>query len=106
GITPAGFDAVTCLCRNQGGGADPADVALFHQVAIEPIAAGTGFVDEDELLAFRPQLPDKLIDITLPGPDSAEGDDLCAMCLGDIGDCTGLFMDIHSDVERARLWHG
>jgi hypothetical protein len=26
--------------------------------------------------------------------------------LGDIGDRDGRFMDIHSDVERARLSHG
>jgi hypothetical protein len=103
GITTVSFDAVTCLVRHSGGGDDPADVAWFHQGAIEPIAAGAGFVNEDELLAFRPQPPAKLIDITLPSPDRAKGDALGTMCLGDIGDGTGLLMHIHSDVERARL---
>jgi len=103
GIRPVGFDAVTCLFRNQGGRDDPADVAFLRQVPIEPVAAGASFIDEDELLAFGLELPDQLVDITLPSPDRAEGDDLCAMVLGDIGDRDGLFMDIHSNVERARL---
>ena len=82
-----------------------ADGAFFRQVAIEPIAAGASFVDEDELLTLRLQLSKQLINIALPGSDSAEGDNLCAMCLGDIGDRDRLFMHIHSDIERARLWH-
>ncbi len=43
------------------------------------------------------------LNIALPGPDGAEGDNLGTMFLGDIGDRDGLFMDIHSNVERARL---
>jgi hypothetical protein len=102
-ITPVSFDPVPRLFGNQSGGDDPADVALFHQVAIEPIAAGTGFVDEDECRAFRPQLPKQLIDITLPGSNGAEGDNRGTLCLGDRGDGDGLFMDIHANGERARL---
>jgi hypothetical protein len=28
------------------------------------------------------------------------------MCLGHRGNCDGLFMPLHADVERARLFHG
>ena len=57
GVTPVGFDPVAWLFGNQGGGDDPADIAFFQQVAIEPIAAGARFIDEDELLPLRLQLP-------------------------------------------------
>ena len=103
GVTPVGLDPVARLFGNQGGRDDPADVAFFHQVAIEPVAAGASFVDEDELRTLRLQMPKQLINIALPGPDRAEGDNLGAMFLGDIGDRDGLFMDIHSNIERARL---
>jgi hypothetical protein len=49
------------------------------------------------------QLPHERIDLTLPSPNCAEGDDLRTICLGTIGDGDGLLMDIHPDVERARL---
>jgi hypothetical protein len=35
GVTTVGFDPVTRLFGNQGGGDDPADVAFVHQVAID-----------------------------------------------------------------------
>jgi hypothetical protein len=52
------------------------------------------------------QATDEFIDVTLSRTDVAEGDDFGAMVLNDGGDGNRVFMDIHSDVERARLWHG
>jgi hypothetical protein len=49
---------------------------------------------------------DELIDITLAGTNVAKGDDLGVVVLGDIGNGTGLFVDLQPDVECARLWHG
>jgi hypothetical protein len=49
---------------------------------------------------------DELINIDLPGPDRAEVDDLGVVVFGNIGDGDRLFMDIQSDIERARLWQG
>jgi hypothetical protein len=103
GITPVGCDPITRLCGHQGGGDDPADVAVFHEGAREAGAAGAGFVDEDTLRTLRPQVPEQLVKITLPSPDRAERDDLRARCLGDRGDRKRRFMDIHANVERARL---
>jgi len=91
------------LVRNQGRGHDPTDVAFIHQGAREPGAAGAGFVDEDTLRTLRPQGPEQRVNIALPCADRAEGDDLRTMGLGDIGDRHGLLMDIHANVERARL---
>jgi hypothetical protein len=106
GITTIRVDTVTGLLRDHGRGDDPAAVAFLGQIAIEPRAAGAGFIDTDEWLALGPQLSDELVDITLPGPDRAQRDDFRAICLGDISDRHGLLMDIHADVERARLSHG
>jgi hypothetical protein len=106
GVTPVGCDPVARLFGQQGGGDDPADVAFFHQVSLEPGAAGTSFVDEDELLPLRLQMPKPLLNIALPGPNSAEGEDRRAMVLGHRGDRDGLFVDISSDRKRARLVHG
>jgi hypothetical protein len=106
GITTIRGDPVTGLLRDQGRGDDPAAVPFFGQRALEPRAAGAGFIDKDELLALGLQLPSALVDSTRPGPDCAQRDDFRALCLGARGDRDGLFMDIHADVARARLSHG
>jgi hypothetical protein len=105
-VTTVGLDPIARLLGNQGGSDDPADVAWFHQVTREPRTAGTGFVDQDARRALRLQLPSQLSNSALPGSDRAEGDDLRAMGLGDVGDRTSLFVDISSARKRARLVHG
>jgi len=54
----------------------------------------SSFANADERLALRPPLPDKLLDITLPGPERAAGDDRCALGWGARGNCHGLCLDI------------
>jgi len=103
---PVGFDAVARLCRHEGGGAAPARVALRRQGPREPGAAGTGFIDADARRALGRALSAKLVDSPWPSPDRAEGDALCAMVLGDVGDRDRRFVDISSAIKRARLWHG
>jgi hypothetical protein len=49
---------------------------------------------------------DELIDIGVSCADGAEGDDLSAVLFGDIGHRKGIFVDIQSDVKRAKLAHG
>jgi len=44
-----------------------------------------------------------LVDIALAGTNGAEGDNLSVVFLGHVGNGNRLFMDIHADVERARL---
>jgi hypothetical protein len=106
GVAPVGFDPVARLLGKQGGSDDPAGIALLRQGTREPVATGTSCGDEDELLALRPPRSDQLSDITLPGPDRAEGEDLGALCWGDLGDRHRLFVNIQSDIKRARLVHG
>jgi hypothetical protein len=106
GLTTIRVDTVPGLLRDQGRGDDPAAVAFWGQIAREPRAAGAGFIDQDAWRALGLPLPDALVAITLPGPDRAQRTDFRALCWGDRGDREGRFMDIHSDVERARLSHG
>jgi hypothetical protein len=50
--------------------------------------------------------PDELVDIALARSNGAEIDDLSVVFLADIGNGNRVCMDIHSNVERVRLWHG
>jgi hypothetical protein len=52
------------------------------------------------------QPPDELRAVTLARPDIPEGDDLDIVIFGGIGNGDRLFVDIKTDRECARLWHG
>jgi hypothetical protein len=58
------------------------------------------------MFAFGLHLTNELIDVTLSCTDIAEGDDFGVVFLGDVRHGNRLFMDIQSDVKRARLVHG
>ena len=81
GVSPVRFDAVPSLFGNEGGRDDPADMAFFRQIAIEPVATGTGFVDEDQLCGLRLHFAYELIDVTLTRPNGAQGGHLSASAL-------------------------
>jgi hypothetical protein len=51
-IGPRSFDEAPSRFGKKRGGDDPAYVSFFGQVAIEPRAAGAGFVDKDAMFAF------------------------------------------------------
>jgi hypothetical protein len=106
GITPVRFDSIPRLFRDERRGNDPADVTFFGEIAVEPIPTRACFIDKHQMLAFRLPFPAELVDIALACTDSAEVDDVSMVFLRDIGDGNRVFMDIHSDVERARLCHG
>src|SRR5919109_1911549 len=76
GVPAAGWDAVAGLLREQGGGDDPAVVALFGEIAGEPGATGAGFVDEEEVCGCRWPLADQLIEVTLTRADGPKVQDL------------------------------
>ena len=105
-VTKVSLDAIARLVGNQGRGDDPAVMALFRQIPIEPLPTGARFIDKDQVFGFGLQLADELINVGLPGADGAEVEDVGVMVLGNIGDGDRLLMDIQSDIQRARLWHG
>jgi hypothetical protein len=93
-VTPVGFHPVARFFGNQGGRDDPAAMALFRQITIEPVPTGTRFIDKDQMLAFGLHLADEVVYVTLTCTDGPEGGDLGAMLLSDVGHRNGLFMDI------------
>jgi hypothetical protein len=105
GVPPVGFDPLPGLLREQGGRHDPADLALFGARAGEPRATRPSFRDKDEVGAFGLQPAKKFIDIALPRTKVPKGADRGVRCLGDGGNGNGLFMNISSDGECARLVH-
>jgi hypothetical protein len=106
GVSPVGLHPIPGFFGDQGGRHDPADMAFFGEITVEPIATRASFIDKDEVRAFGWQPTDECIDVTLSCPSIAERDDLGVVFLGDIGDGNRVFMNIHSDGERARLCHG
>jgi hypothetical protein len=76
------------------------------EIAIEPVATGAGFIDEDETLRLRLELTSELIDIRVSCADGPEGDDVGVVIFGDIGHGDGVFVDIQTAREWARLWQG
>jgi hypothetical protein len=79
---------------------------LLGEIAVEPIPVGTGFVDEDELFGFRGELSDKRGEVALAGPDGAQEDYLSTPLFRGIRHGDGLFVDIQTDVQGARMTHG
>jgi hypothetical protein len=106
GVTTVGCDPVARLFRHQGGGDDPARIAFFSPVAIEPIPTRTSFVDKEQMLTFRLQLTDELIEVTLTRANGPEIGDLSTLILSDRGHRDGFFMDIQTAVECVSVCHG
>ena len=81
-------------------------MAVVRQIALEPGATGSRFIDKDQVVGVGLQLAHEWVHVGLPGANSAEEDDLRVMRFGHIGHRNRLLMDIQSDIERARLVHG
>jgi hypothetical protein len=60
----------------------------------------------DEVVGLGLECSDEVVDGGLSCPEGAEVGDLSPVILSDIGNSDRLLMDIHTDVERARLGHG
>ena len=106
GLASVRLHAVTSLFRHAGGRHHPAVVAFVAQRAIEPGPTGSRFVDNDQLCGLGWPGSDELVQVTVAGPDGAEGDDLGVVVCGDVGHGNRVCVDIHADVKRARLVHG
>jgi hypothetical protein len=106
GVAAVRLDTVPWFPWDERRGNHPADEVLLSEIAVEPIATGPGFIDQEQLLGFRLALADQDIDVALPGADGAQEDDLRAMLLRGIGHGDGLFVHIQPDVNRGRVSHG
>ncbi len=79
--------------------------ALPGEVAIQPIAAGAGLVNEHESRALALEPPHQGIDVALPGPDGAEENGVRGVIPARVRDSDGLFVDIEAHVKCASLPH-
>ena len=52
GLPAVGFDAVTGLFGNQRRRYHPAVVVFFREIPLEPVAAGAGFIDKDQMFGL------------------------------------------------------
>jgi hypothetical protein len=81
-------------------------MALCHQITIEPVPTMARFIDNDQVWGCGWQLGDELITVSGPGADGAEGDHRGVGGLGDISPGARVLVDISTNREGARLWHG
>jgi hypothetical protein len=102
-VTAVGFDAVAGLFRHEGGRHHPAVMASFCEIPVEPVATGIGCIDKDQMLSLGWHLADEVVNVTWPCADGTTGGALGSVLLSDGGHGDGRFMDISSDVKRARL---
>lgn len=105
-VPVVGFHAVAGPFGHEGGRDDPADLAFLRQIAREPGATRSRFIDEDQGCGFGWQRAHELINVAWPRANGAKGDDLSVVIFGDVGHRDGVLVDIQTDIERARLWHG
>jgi len=106
GIAPISLDPVTGFSRAERRGDHPAGELVLGQIAIEPVPAGTRLINEEELAGFALELADELVDVALTGADGAEGEDLGARGLGNVGNGDSFLVDIKTDEECVRIVYG
>jgi hypothetical protein len=106
GVTAIGVHAIAGLLGNEGGCHHPAVVACFGEIPVEPVPTGPRFIDKEQLCGLRWQLADEVINVTVAGADGPEVDDLSVVIFGDVSHGNRVFVDVHSDGQRARLAHG
>jgi hypothetical protein len=107
-ITTLGFDPIASLFWPQRGrgGDNPAGVAFLGAVAVEPIPTRTRFIDKHEMFTLGLPFSDKLSNIAWAHAKGLEVADLGGECWGDRSNGYRVFMDLHANGERARLWPG
>lgn len=106
GVPTVGLDAVAGRLGHERGRDDPAGLAFFRAIAGEPVAPGSRCIDEDQGRGFCLSRAHELIHVALPSANAAQVEDLSVVIVGDIGHHNRCRMDIHADVQRARLGQG
>lgn len=106
GVPPVRLHAGAGLLGHEGGGDDPAAMALFRQITREPGATGTRFIDKAQRFGRGWELAGEVVNGTLARANGPEGGDLAAVILRHVSHGNRVFVDGHSDGQRARLAHG
>ena len=106
GVASIGLHLVAGSLGDEGGGNDAALEIPGGEVAVKAVAAGAGFVGEDERRRLGAESSDHLVDVRLSGADRADEDRWSGAGAGGMGDRDRVFVDIHSDEKRSSLSHG
>jgi hypothetical protein len=106
GITAIGVDAVTRLVGHAGGRDDPAVITFVGQVAVEPVAAGSGFRDQDEGWGLGWPCADEVSAVAVAGADGTKRAAVGVVSVGDRGHRDRIVVDIQTDRECASVCQG
>ena len=106
GIAAIGLHLVAGLLGNERRRDDLAGEALPRQIAMQDVAAGTGFVGEHQVRCLPLEAPDQLVEVGLARPDRADEHgrvSAVALCMGNRD---RILVDVQTDEQRSRLRHG
>jgi hypothetical protein len=106
GVPAVGVEPVARFLGHPGGRDPPTLVALLGERAIEPIATGAGFLDQEKRLGLGWYLADEGVEVRLAGANGTQIGDFGAVLWRPVGDAHRLFGDLHADEEWARLGPG
>jgi hypothetical protein len=99
GVTSISFHVVACVLWDQGGGHDPAAALFLGQITRAPVPTGTGLIDEEQRLGLGQALTDQGLEVTLPGADGAQQDDLGTPRFRGIGHGDGRLVHLRTNVS-------
>jgi hypothetical protein len=103
-VATVGLDVIAGLARDERGSDDEAIDLLRGEV--EDVAAGTGFVGNEESGGLAREVAHELVDVGLTRADGAHEDGFFGADLGGVGDRDRILVDIESDEEGGILGHG
>jgi hypothetical protein len=106
GVTSIGVAAVAGLLGDRGGGHAPAAKRLLGTIALAPASTGAGRIDAEPKRGLGPERADHGIDITLPGAEGAQRDDLGTQLVRGIGHGHGVLVDSQPHIACAGVLHG
>jgi len=106
GVAAIVLHPVAGLLGNQRRRYDTAFEALAGQVALKHVTARAGLVGEHQLRRLTSQPPHQLVDVALPGPDLPHEVRWLGRAPRGVGDADRLFVNVQTDKNRSRLWHG
>jgi len=106
GVALVRLHAIARFPRDQGGGDDDARQGLSREIAVEPVAAGPGLVDEHERRALALHLADEGVDVALPRADRAHVHGIGGAIGGRVGNGNGVLGNVETDIQCATVSHG
>src|SRR5262245_3859188 len=106
GVAAISLDAVARFAWNEGRRNDQAGDTPAAQMPVQDVAAGPGFVGDDEALRLVPEAAEQPVDVGHTSADAPVIGDLGAPVVGSVGDRDGVLVDIETDEQRGGFLHG